>query len=181
MYKKEWNRLLDQRGMNQWYMAPIPEGHAPIRVRSTRKSDLGTEGVLVEMGALSGTMLTGDGLRVQVSFQKLELLGEAGEVVSDAPRDMLNDVLEEGAWVAYSQGRYNAGHDLEVGRIVSFTDRGMIEIDARVKSGQKIASRNGAKTISRVNPERCIKLPVDVPRMMMAIMTDFDSIDGSRD
>jgi hypothetical protein len=178
MFKQEWKKVCAEVGiLYDRYGEHVAPENQTLRLKSTRIADKGATGILIGANNHMASLRLDCGKVIRLTTGSLQRLTEGGEVEEVAPRDLLGEPIVLGGWVAYSQGRYRTGHDLAVGRVLAFTKRGTIEIAAKVKSGEKV---KGSVT-HLVNPERCVKLPVDVARLTMAIFTDFDSIDGSRD
>lgn len=182
MYQNEWRKLEEElrakygAGKQTWETLEIPES-AGVRVRSNRVADKGAEGFLRSYFNGTATIETDDGRKLTMTIIKIDRIDANGNILTAGAKDMLGADLCEGNFVAYSQSAGRSGHMMMIGRIKSFTNRGTIEIEPKVQNGKK----PGWNSKDTVDPDRCVKLPVDEDRMMMAILTDFASIDGRHD
>jgi hypothetical protein len=179
MFQKDWKKLTDAlgEGYSGWNSKEIDPDLPPLRFKAMRIKDKGAIVTLVSASEHGGTIRYECGSTDRIGFDKLERVDDAGNVIIPEPRDMLGEVISIGSWVSYPTGSRD-NHYLSVGR-VSDIKGGVLRVKAKVTNGERIEQR--WVTEENARPERCVKLPVDVARLTMAIFTDFESIDGSRD
>lgn len=181
MNLKQWERLLDSLEFtadSNYVFKTIVEGKRP-KLRATRVKDKGAIVTLVGLWHGKPVIEYWENHTDRTSHEKLDLVDADGRVIEEAVRDMLGEPLEAGAWVTYPFG-YRDNHSMGIGRIVEIKS-GVLKVEAKVENAEPIDVDGTGGHILSVRSEKCVKLPVDVPRMMMAILTNFQSIDGRHD
>ncbi len=120
-----------------------------------------------------------DGKIAAVVYNKLEMLDADGHPMIVQMRDMMGEPIDVGAFVCYSQST-SYSHALEIGKVSKISDVGTLIIKPLVRNGKKHEQPGfgyyRADPVRKVNANRCLKLPVDPARLMMGVMTDFDSL-----
>lgn len=180
MYRPKWESLFraffDNRGL------PIEE-RAAQRLYVNKGRDRGQTGTLVDMSPTAGTLRFDDGRTAKIAYARLDHVGETGEREVQHMTDMLNDEIVEGAFVCYSQST-SYSHALEIGRVVGIDTGGKILVKPFVRNSEKAqmgttynyATRQRTPKPRTVDASRCLKIPVDTTRLMMGVLTDFESV-----
>lgn len=113
---------------------------------------------------------------VTVPYANCERVGSDGLPIYAPVIDMTGRVIEIGNFITYSVSAGQNSHAMEIGRVVSFTNTGMIKVDVMVHNGDVVTVSSWRRSKERTvnDHRRSMLLPVDPTTMMMWIMTDFD-------
>lgn len=181
MLKPQWDKILKANAKAGETFSATP---VKLFVNAGRhKGKIATVGLFDTAAA---EMVFEDGKKAKISYVRLDMLDENGEPVRVGMIDMLGDEIEMGALVCYStnSGGYGTSHALEIGRVQRIGATGTLMVKPLVRNSEKAAmntrfnwqTRQSEEAPRKVDATRCLKIPVDVPRLMMSMMADFDNL-----
>ena len=178
MNKKQWEQLLDEFPMNQTVEGQRKLIEADRRFMINTGRQKGKIALLIKIMGHKGTVQFEHLEDPMVyPFLHLDPVDADGNIIPFSHKDMLGEPIVVGSYIAYS--RVNRRQNtLEIGKVKKITEAGTIMVIPWVANGAKAKQKtwSGDDTYRRVESYRALKLPVDPARLMMGILTDFDSI-----
>lgn len=183
MKRPQWQSLINRITVNcnryDYTLKPEFDGEGAPRlyvVDGKRRGQVG-EIVGIQTGRVRLAFANGE---FQIyPYSKVEEVGENGEPDIQLMRDMMGEEITNGSYVAYSQStRYS--HALEIGKVKRVTAIGTLVVVPLVRNSQRSKGEvnwyTKREVTRNVDATRCVKLPTDPSRFMMAILTDFESV-----
>jgi hypothetical protein len=174
MLKPQWDKIV----------AKGNKSVEPMRLYVNSGRQKGQTGTLVLVDRTSGMIQFETGNPVKIGFPRLEILDASGAPMVVHMKDMLGADVIPGSMVCYSQNSGQSSHALEIGRVLTVGKGGSLVIRPMVRNSTKAPERTTwdyrlrkeVEITRKVDSTRCLRIPVDDARLMMAMMTDFDNL-----
>lgn len=119
-----------------------------------------------------------NGTDLRIPYKNVEWVKHDG--VTPDPRgmvDMTGRDIEIGTWVVYSISAGRASHGLEIGKVTSISDTGVLTCERSLRNGEKATPGWRNNNTRRVNDaDRCLTLPVDETTMVTWVLKDFSDL-----
>jgi hypothetical protein len=156
----------------------------PLRLYVNSGRQRGQIGTVLLVDKTSATVQFDTGKPVKIGFPRLDMLDANGQPITVHMKDMLGADVIPGSLVCYSQNNGQSSHALEIGRVLNVGNGGSLVIRPMVRNSSKAASlmrwdynqRKQVEHSRKVDSTRCLRIPVDDSRLMMAMMTDFENL-----
>lgn len=92
-------------------------------------------------------------------------------------QDMTGRDIEIGTWVVYSVASGRSSHGLEMGKVKSISDTGVLTVDRALRNGEKATAGWRNNNTRKVNDaDRCITLPIEETDMVTWVLKDFSDL-----
>ncbi|RYF03324.1 MAG: hypothetical protein EOO77_31245 [Oxalobacteraceae bacterium] len=178
MLKPQWNKIKTDNSEEK--------SGPPVKLHINSGRLKGSHCKVLEFNDNSANVILECGKRAKIGYPNLDLLDHEGNPVSLHMKDMLGADIEPYAIVCYSQssGGYGSSHALEIGRVSRVSPSGTLLVRPLVRNAEKLpmptrfnwTKKTHEEAPRKVDANRCMKIPVDVGRLMMGVMTDFDNL-----